>query len=196
MLKKEWVYREILYNIFEKKVAFFTQKSLALSCFTSISNINKALIPLTEMNAIEKKTFGFSVIDSRKILFYWSSIRRLKKDIIYSTFINLPVNEIENEFPPCLFTGYSAYKFLFESVPADYTEVLAYVKEKNLEIVEERFPKKKGFANVIILRMDEHLQKFHQIPLAQLFVDLWNIDTWYARDFLVELEGNLHGILE
>jgi hypothetical protein len=32
--------------------------------------------------------------------------------------------------------------------------------------------------------------------LAQTFVDLWNLDTWYARDFLKELEARLDGVLE
>jgi hypothetical protein len=196
MLKKEWIYREMLYNVFEKKVNSFTQKNLAHVCYTSISNVHKALAPLMEMIAIEKKNFGFSVIDSRKILYYWSSIRRLKKDIVYRTFIDLPVIEIENRMPPCLFTAYSAYRFIFELTPTDYTEVFAYVEERNLQKIKERFPPKKGFANVIILSMDDHLKGFNQIPLAQLFVDLWNIDTWYARDFLIELEGTLHGILE
>ncbi len=65
-----------------------------------------------------------------------------------------------------------------------------------MDKIRERFPKMHGKSNVIILTMDDHLKKFGKIPLAQLFVDLWNISTWYAREFLNELEGRMNGILE
>ncbi|MCD6216013.1 MAG: hypothetical protein J7J92_02990 [Candidatus Aenigmarchaeota archaeon] len=196
MLKKEWVYREILYQLLKNKRKFFSQKSLANVCKTSIGNVNQAIKPFERMNAIEKKNLGFRIIDAKKILFYWASIRNLEKDILYKTFINKRVEVIEKELPPCLFTAYSGYKSLFKIIPSDYSEVFAYVDEKNLKIVEERFPQKMGKANLIILKMDEHLKKFDKITLAQLFVDLWNINTWYAKEFLNKLEVKINGILE
>ncbi len=105
MLKKEWVYREILYQL-EIGTHSFNQKTLAEVCGTSIGNVNKALEPFERMNAIDKKHLGFKVIDSRKILFYWASVRRLERDIEYETFHNMSVRDIEQTMPPCLFTAY------------------------------------------------------------------------------------------
>lgn len=195
MLKKEWVYREILYQL-EVKNNFFSQKNLAAVCNTSIGNVNKAIKPFEHMNAIDKKHLGFTVIDPRKILFYWASMRRLDKDVIYETLVNTSVETIENMMPPCLFTAYSGYKFRFDSIPADYSEVFAYAVPEMLDTIQKRFPKKNGKPNLIVLSMDFHLKKFRKIPLTQLFVDLWNISTWYAREFLNELEGRMNGILE
>jgi len=84
----------------------------------------------------------------------------------------MSVRAIEKTMPPCLFTAYSGYKFVFHSVPSDYSEVLAYVAHENMNKIQERFPKTKEKPNLIILNMDNHLKKFTKIPLAQLFVDL------------------------
>ena len=195
MLKKEWVYREILYQL-ENKNNSFTQRNLAYLCSMSIGNVNKAIKPFVHMNAIDKKHLGFRVIDVRKILFYWASMRRLDRDVVYQTFVDMPVRVVEKMMPSCLFSAYSGYKFRFDSVPADYSEVFAYVGSEHMSKIQERFPKDKRKPNLIILDIDDHLRKFTKIPLAQLFVDLWNINTWYAKEFLNSLEGVMNGILE
>ena len=85
------------------------------------------------MNAIDKKHLGFKVIDPRKILFYWASFRQLERDIVYQTFVDLSVREIEKMMPSCLFTAYSGYRFRFHSAPAGYSEVFAYSNDENVE---------------------------------------------------------------
>jgi DNA-binding transcriptional MocR family regulator len=193
MKRIERVYREVLYQAIEKKQNFLTQKNLSKECMISIGNVYHALKPLESMNAIEKKPRGFKVINTKKILLYWASIRNLQKDIVYQTYSNKPTVEIEKMMPTCLFTAYSGYKFIFNSAPSDYSEVLLYA---NKEEVERRFPKTKNKPNIFVLKTDEHLMKFKQVPLAQLFVDLWNLSTWYAQDFLKVLEEKIDGILE
>ncbi len=193
MKKKEWVYREILHRILEKRQNFFSQKDIAETCMVSTGNVNKSLEPLESMNCIEKRPFGFSVIDAKKMLLYWASIRNLKKDVIYQTFAGKSIEEIENELPECSFTAYSGYKFEFGKIPSDYSEVLVYADKK---LIEERFPQKRGKSNLIVLKPDKHLLKFKKIPVAQLFVDLWNLNTWYANEFLKTLEVHINGILE
>ncbi len=188
MKKSERVYREILYRVLEKKENFFKQSSLAKICKTSTGNVHKALKPLEKMNSIEKKPMGFYVINPKKILLYWASIRNLEKDIVYQTRVNQRVEEIEKELPPVLFTAYSGYKFRFDSTPSDYSEVWVY-GERNL--IMERFPPKPGRPNLFILKPDPHLQSFRKVPIAQLFVDLWNLNTWYADEFLKALEKKI-----
>ncbi|MFW6130855.1 MAG: hypothetical protein ACOC56_06675, partial [Atribacterota bacterium] len=82
MKKIERVYREILFQVLENKNWEFTQKSLSKKCEVSIGNVNHALKPLERMNGIEKKPRKFMVLDAKKILIYWSSLRNLEKDVI------------------------------------------------------------------------------------------------------------------
>jgi hypothetical protein len=185
MLKKEWVYREILYRKLEGGENFFKQKRISGQCGISIGNVNKSLEPLERMNCIEKKPMGFVVINPKKILLYWASIRNLERDIIYQTHVNKPVEEIEKELPPVLFTAYSGYKFRFKTIPSDYSEVLVYGEP---EKIQGRFKKTQRKPNLIVLKPDKHLLKFKQVPIAQIWVDLWNLNTWYANEFVKSLE--------
>lgn len=188
MKKKEWVYREILYRVFEKDMHFFSQRSVKDACMISAGMVNKALEPLEQMNAIEKKPMGFHVINPKKILLYWASIRNLKRDIVFQTRVEMPVHEIEKLMPQVKFTAFSGFKFAFRYVPSDYSEVLVY---GNSELIKQRFGEKEGIPNIIVLKSDMHLEKFKQTPLAQIFVDLWNLEKWYAEDFIKSLEKEL-----
>jgi DNA-binding transcriptional regulator YhcF (GntR family) len=195
-MKKERVYREILYGVLEKNIRSFKQIELSKECKLSLSTVNYALEPLERMNAIEKKRFGFSVIDARKILLFWASIRKIEREIVYQTYLNESVEKIESEIPAnSIFTAYSAFKFRFKEIPSEYSEVIVYGEKEDFE---KRFGKEnlKFKSNLIVLKLDEHLLKFKIAPLAQIYVDLWNLPTWYAKDFLKKMEEKLHGILE
>jgi DNA-binding GntR family transcriptional regulator len=119
MKKIEWVYREILYQAMEKEEFFLKQAQLSRTCGVSIGNVNKALKPLENINCIEKKPRGFLVIQPKKILTYWASIRNLQKDVVFKTHVNRNVNEIEKELPPVMFTAYSGYTFRFRFIPRE-----------------------------------------------------------------------------
>jgi DNA-binding transcriptional regulator YhcF (GntR family) len=195
-MKKDRVYREILYGVLEKNIRSFKQAELSKECKLSLSTVNYALEPLERMNAIEKKRFGFSVIDARKILLFWASIRKIEREIVYQTYLNESVEKIESEIPAnSIFTAYSAFKFRFKEIPSEYSEVIVYGEKEDFE---KRFGKEnlKFKPNLIVLKLDEHLLKFKIAPLAQIYVDLWNLPTWYAKDFLKKMEEKLHGILE
>lgn len=198
MKKKEWLYREILYMVLEKKEHLFTQKALAKKCEISIGNVNKALKPLEDMNAIEKKPRGLRIISPKKILLYWASIRNLRADIYASLAVRKNVTDIEKELPPVKFTAYSGYRFRFKETPTDYSEVVVY---GDPEKIKSRFRTSKSIktssrTNIIVLKTDPHLSSFKQVPIAQLFVDLWNLDTWYADEFLNALEKKINKIIE
>jgi hypothetical protein len=191
--KMEWVYREILFQVLERKQGFLSQSSISKRCGVSIGNVNKSLKPLESMNCIEKKPRGFRVLNPKKILLYWASIRNLQRDILYQTRTEKPVEEIEKEMPTMLFTAYSGFKFRFRRIPAEYSEILIYSKK---EKIMERFPQKKGIPNIIVLKSDIHLKIFRQIPIGQLFADLWNLNTWYANDFIIDLEKRIDKIIK
>lgn len=199
MKKIEFVFEEILYQVLEKKNNRLTQLQLAKELNISLSTVNLALKHLRKMNAVDVNQRSFTVIDQKKILFYWASIRNLEKDIIYRTRADLPVRNIEADMPHGItFGAYSAYKFRFKDVPADYSEVYVYCKEEYFEEgIKKRFPFSKNEPNLFVLKKDTNLKRYGELTtIARTFVDMWNIPTWYAKDFIKQLEARIDGILE
>ena len=194
MNKVESVYRELLYNAIEKENKKLTQSYLAKTLKVSLSTVNLALKPLSRMNAVRIKRMGFDVIDVKKILYYWASMRNVEKDIIYQTRVEEPVAEIEKQMPDdAVFTAFSAYKFKFKDVPADYSEVYVYGSEE----IKKRFKENNKMPNLFVLRKDNAIEKYGKTAtIANLFVDLWNLRQWYAKDFLKALEVKIARVLE
>src|SRR3989344_2087630 len=192
MKRAEEVYREILFQSMEKKKNNLTQSYLANALNISLSGINLALNPLKSMGAVRINQRSFDVIDKKKILYYWASARNIEKDIVYKTRVEKKISKIESEMPSKVTYGaYSAYKFRFKDVPADYSEV--YVYSDDLEEIEKRFPKNNKQPNLFVLKKDTNMK---EITVAQIFVDLWNLREWYAKDFLKAMEEKINGLLE
>ena len=188
----ELVYREILYKTLEKKEMFLTQSELSKKLDLSLSIVNSGVRRLSMIGAVKIVPRGFKVIDVKKILYLWASIRNL--DIIFRVRIEISVREIERVMPNVVFTGYSAYKLIFNDVPADYSEIYVYADEKELEIIKKRISKFKtsqNNPNFFILKKDNLIDLYNKIPLANIFVDLWNLKEWYAKDFILNFEKNL-----
>ncbi|MBI2663392.1 winged helix-turn-helix transcriptional regulator [Candidatus Woesearchaeota archaeon] len=194
MKKIEFVYREILFNVIEKNNKKLTQAYLANTLKISLSTVNLALKPLVKMNSVKINKNDFDVIDSKKILYYWASIRNVDKDIIYKTRVEEPVREIEKQMPDdVVFAAYSGYKFKFKDVPADYSEVYVYGTEN----IKNRFKENDKNPNLFVLEKDSAMEKYGKtITTANLFVDLWNLKQWYAKDFLKAVGGKIGRILE
>ncbi len=194
MKKSEIVLRELLYQSIEQKNRVLTQAELARTLKLSLSVVNKIVKLLEKMGAVEIRQRSLHIADIKKILYYWASIRNLPKDVIYSTRVELPVKEIEKQMPDnIVFGAYTAYKFLFKDVSADYSEVYVYGDET----LKERFPPEKGPHNFFVLKKDELIDKYGKTTsIANTFVDLWNLKEWYAKEFLKSMEEKLHGILE
>ncbi|MFO8016517.1 MAG: winged helix-turn-helix transcriptional regulator [Candidatus Woesearchaeota archaeon] len=192
MKKTEQVYREILHEAMEKKNRKLTQKAIASALGISLSTVNHALKPLRKMNAVEISPKNMKITSVKKTLYYWSSIRNIEKDIIYETRAEMDPKQIEKSMPAgVVFTAYSGYVFRFKDAPADYSEI--YVYSGSADEIKRRFPERKGPANITVLKKDRNMKD--EATLANLFVDLWNLKQWYARDFLKEMEARLDGIL-
>ena len=196
MKKTELVLKEILYQAIEKKNRTLTQSYLAKRLSLSLSVVNYALRPLAQMGAIRINARNFIITDPKKTLYYWASKRNIKKDIIYSTRAELPVKDIERQLPEgAVFGLYTGYKHLFKDVPADYSEAYAYASD--ITEIKRRFPKKEGMrANIFIIKNDDKISYGKTATIAQLFVDLWNTEEWYAKEFLKALEAKIDGLLE
>jgi hypothetical protein len=106
--------------------------------------------------------------------------------------VELPVAEIERLMPPgVIFTAFSAFKLKFNEVPADYGEVYVYARPEELEEIRKRLPQKGGPANLMVLSKPENLEMEKIAPNELMFVDLWNLREWYAREFLNALRQKM-----
>lgn len=192
MKKIEQVYREILYQAIENKNRKLTQLGLSKKLGLSLSTINLAIKKLEKMNSVKIEKMNFKILDAKKILYFWASIRNIDRDIIYQTRTEMSIKEIENNMPDIIYACYSAYKLKFKDVPADYSEIYVYASEQELEKIKKRFPQNNKNPNLFILKSDENIKKYGKTStIGQIFVDLWNLKSWYASDFLKALEEKL-----
>ena len=196
MKRIEEVYREILFNAMEKKEKIFTQSEMSKKLGVSLSIVNAAIRKLNSIGAIKIHPRNFQVLDIKKIIYLWASIRNLDRDVMFQARIDAPVREIERILPDIFYTAYTAYKLRFEDVPADYSELYVYGSEDELELIKKRIS---GFnvsensrnPNFFVFKKDPSMNLYKKIPLAQIFVDLWNLKEWYAKEFINSMEGKL-----
>ena len=199
MTKKEIIWREILFQVAENKKIEFTQKELAQKYGFSLSTVFNALKILRKSGVVEVKGRGFKIQDIEKFLYIWATFRNLKKDIIYQTNVSKSVQEIEGEIiPEVIFGAFSAFVKKYKETPADYDKVYIYAKKDQIKEIQNRFPFKKGYPNLIILAVDPWLKnpafsfgKGGVTPDCQIFVDLMNLSEWYAKDFLNALKEKI-----
>lgn len=191
--KKELVWREILTQAIEHKKFRFTQKGLAEQFGISLSTVFNALKIPRASGAIEVRGKFFAVRDVEKLLNIWATFRNLKKDILYETRVEISAAEVEGAMPPtAVFAAFSAYRLKFGGAPADYDRVYVYAPATALPEFKKRFPPATGFPNLTVLTADRLLPSLGTtVPTAQLYVDLWNLPEWYARDFLNALRQKI-----
>jgi len=192
----EYVYYEILKQYEKKKKKKFTQLQLSKTLNISLSTINLALKPLRKMYAIKVMPTCFVLRETSKVLYHWANIRNPQKDIIFQARVSQPPRKIESNLPSnIIFTAYSGFKFKFKKVPADYSEVYIYADEPTIQIIKKRFAFSKNEPpNFFVLKKG----KLTELTASLLFVDLWNLPEWYAKDYLKALKKELIkiGILE
>jgi len=182
MLKIEYIWRELLDRVVEKRNPDFTITELAKKYTLSTSVVNHALIPLRNLNIVKINKTSSKVVDWERLLFFWATRRNLKKDIIYSTFANSPVYDREGQMSPEVIpTAFTAFRLYFKKTPADYDHIYFY--SDKIGKISKRFPHSKRPSNIFILKPDPYLLKSKKLSLVQLFVDLWNLPEWYAKDF-------------
>ncbi|UCE38085.1 MAG: winged helix-turn-helix domain-containing protein [Thermoplasmata archaeon] len=189
MKKKELIYRQLLLN------PETTQLELSKTLRISLSTVNNAIQPLRSMGAIQVSLRKLRVVDKEKLLLFWASIKNLQNHLLYKTRVEMPVDQLEKNMPPkILFTAYTGYKFRYKDVPADYSEVYVYTYGKGLDSITARFPESEKVPNLFVLEADKHLvqvSKNNIVPDYQIFVDLWNLPEWYAKEFIIKLKERI-----
>ncbi|MCX6766905.1 MAG: hypothetical protein NT170_03985 [Candidatus Moranbacteria bacterium] len=193
MTKKEILWREILFQATEKKQFEFTQKKLAERFGVSTSTAFTALKIPRESGAIDVTGRNFNVRDTEKFLYLWATQRNVNREIIYKTHFPAEPKEIEGMMPDgAIFGAYSAYARKYEDAPADYDKVYVYADPKMLEEIKKRFPKKKGYSNLFVLKSDSLLEKFGSVASdVQTFADIWNLKDWFAKEYLEALKQKI-----
>ncbi len=193
MSKKEILWREILYQAVENKKIEFTQKKLAEKFGFSLSTVFNALKIPRQSGAIQVTGRNFIVRDAEKFLLLWATQRNVEKEIIYKTSSSNSVREIEGTMPDDVtFACYSAYVKKYRDAPADFDKVYVYADLEKTAEIRKRFPAKKGYFNLIVLKADSYLKEFGLLtPDAQTFVDLWNLKDWQAKEFLNALKRKM-----
>ncbi|KKS38259.1 MAG: hypothetical protein UV01_C0004G0061 [Parcubacteria group bacterium GW2011_GWA2_42_14] len=195
MLKKEAIWREILIQARMNKKAIFTQKELAAYFGFSLSTVFNALKVLRAANIISVSGRNFRLESYQKLLYLWASFRTFRNDLAYSARIALDPKKIESSVPPDSDFGlYSASVLLYHIEPADYDHIYLYADEARIAEIFERFPGadlSSKNPNFFILKKDQWLTRYAEMPLEQIFVDIWNAPEWYAKDFLKNIEDKL-----
>ncbi|PJC81613.1 hypothetical protein CO007_03740, partial [Candidatus Roizmanbacteria bacterium CG_4_8_14_3_um_filter_36_10] len=95
MLKIEYIWRELLYRSIEESRPDFTITELSKIFNLSTSVVSHALKPLKELGIVKINKKNSKILDAERLLFFWATRRNLKKELIYSTYNPLPVQERE-----------------------------------------------------------------------------------------------------
>lgn len=193
MKKIEYTWRELLVRTLENHNPVFGQQELAAKLGLSSSTVNLALGPLRKLGAIRVGKRRSEVIDYEKILYHWANHRQLEKDVYKKLRVNLPILEIEGRLPDgTIPTGFTAVREKYGEPPADYDKVYCYHLKPETIIERFKSPSTAGTPNLFILQADPFL---NSLSLSQIFVDLWNMHDWYAKDFCRYLKIKLDELL-
>lgn len=191
MMKIETIWHHLLWAAL--RGAFkHTQQDLAEKYSYSLSTVNHALEIPTRIGAVRKTAKFFVLEDFDKLLYYWASVRNLEKDIVYATYYPDRILKAESEIPAgSIYGGYTAAKIQLGEAPADYDKLYCYFE--NPDYFKQRFPSNKERpANMFVVKKPEFMS---EMTLPQIFVDIWNMRDWYAKDFTKSLEEKMHAVL-
>jgi len=189
MLKKEWVYREIAALHLQEKGARFTELSLSKKFKISLSTVHNAIFPLAQNGIIQPLARGWRLVSFGKLLSFWATNRRLKRDIIWRARAQ-SAQDAERAMPSgAIWGGCSAYRFRYMETPSDYSTVIAYCADGALPEMKKRLAGKGG-TEVLVLKQDPFLKNYSKggiCPDPQIYVDLWNQGGWQSAYFLRSL---------
>ncbi len=188
--KTEVVWRHLLVTALDEgRRSSLTELSQQLAL--PASTIHKALVRPRRIGAVRGTAQGLRVLDPKRLLLLWAARRDLARDVIYETHVALPIRKIEERLPESAIpTAYSAFvRRQGVNTVADYDQVIVYARRTEVEPV---FSSRRGYANLLVLDPDPLLATYGQCaPIAQVYVDLFNLPTWQAQRFLDVLSRQL-----
>lgn len=191
MTKTEQVWRHLLVASLERGLGRHKSVSaLARELDLGITTVHRALQRPVEMGIVRVRSGrGLRVIDSYRLLFLWAGHRNLRADVVSERRVALPATEVELLLPSAHFVlgGFGAVvAHQGGNFIAGYDRVLCYGDPADLPTAVSEIPA--GETTVMILQPDPLLHRYGQVtPLAQAFVDLFNLPGWPAARFVSTL---------
>lgn len=190
--RTESIWRHLLVLALERDFRRTSISELSRELGLAVSTVHQALERPREIGAMKPASDGgLRLVDPAQLLMLWAGHRRLARDIGYRTHIRLPVVEMEKRLPegtiPTAFTAYVRHRGGNDI--ADYDQVVVYGDVARLA---EKFPARSGLSNLIVLAPDPLLSRYGCVaPLAQVYVDLFDLPSWAAQRFFSVLSRRL-----
>ena len=194
MKKIEFIWRHLLDSYLDHRQVSWRQQDLAQVFGLSSSTVNLSLKPLRELGGVRVGKRGFEIADWEKILYHWANHRRVTADVAAQIRVNIPILEIEGRLPGgSIPTAFTAARERWDEPPAEYDKVYCY--HPHPQVVIDRFAAETtpGPANLFVLKSDPFIS--NPLSLSQLFVDLWGLSDWYAKDFVTLTKDKISELL-
>ena len=186
--KIEAVWRHLLASAQDQGQRRTSLTQLSAELGLPISTIHAALERPRSIGAVRGSAAGIRILDSRRLQLLWAARRDLQRDVVYSTRVARPVEDIEKDLPlgaiPTAFTAY--VRRAGRNLVADFDQVVVYADRTEMK---RRFAPRRGEPNLIVLEPDSLLAGYGQLaPQCQVYSDLFNLPSWQAQRFLEALD--------
>lgn len=197
LTKTEQVWRHLLVGSLERgRFRYPSVTAVARDLDLGGSTVHRALQRPLEMGAVRVRSGrGLRVIDPYRLLFLWAGHRNLRADVVSERTVSLPAPEVEQLLPGARFVlgGFGAVvarqggNFI-----AAYDRVVCYGDPADLPTALGEAPI--GETTVVVLQPDRLLHRYGRVtPLAQAYVDLFNLPGWPAARFVSALTSEIIG---
>lgn len=186
------VWRHLLVLALERECRRSSISELSRELSLAVSTVHQALERPRQIGAMKPASDGgLRLVDPAQLLLLWAGQRCLAHDVVYRTHVRLPVSEIEDRLPEgTVPTAFSAYvRQRGRNDIADYEQVVVY---GDVARIAAEFPACPGYPNLIVLAPDPLLSRYGCVaPVAQVYVDLFNLPSWTAQRFFSVLSRRL-----
>jgi hypothetical protein len=191
LTKAEQVWRHLLVGSFEEnRRRWQSVSALAHEVGVAASTARSALAYPSEIGAVVLRGVGeVRVLDPGRLLMAWAGRRRLSRDVRRRVWLSAPAPEVEAgiDDPAAVLGGFGAVVArIGGNTIADYETVLVYGDPalKDFKVPAEGARR----TEVILLEPDPVLADYGcTTPLAQAWVDLFNLPCWQAARFVHHL---------
>lgn len=189
------MWRHLLHGAFEDaRRRWDSITTLAEELDLPVSTVHRSLAYPTDIGAVAVRGLGgVRVLDPGRLVMAWAGRRRLAGDILRRARIAAPATKVERHIgdPAAVLGGFGALVTrLGGNTIADYETVLVYGEPDLVGLGPPAAGD--GATEVVVLDPDPLLARYGRTtPLAQAWVDLFNLPGWQAARFVHHLVPRL-----
>lgn len=165
--------------------------ALARELDMQISTVHRAIERPAEIQAVKTPASGgLVVLDPARLLMLWAGRRRPTRDLLERFTLPTAATDVERAVanPSAILGGFAAASAaLGGNTIADYSTVLVYGDPRLPDLPAAPDHEEPGFepTEVWVLEPDPRLSRYGRTtPLAQAWVDLFNLPGWQAARFV------------